>query len=118
MSLVASRVSLVHRTRIQRDQNASSLNAAGAQESPDWQDHLTGVRCRFWTSTGREVLDPTTDVVAEDMRMIVPLGTDVTEQDRLAGVCYRDDFIATGPIGIRAVIQRKDHLELLLVRIA
>ena len=118
MSLVSSRLALIHRTRIQRDQNAGVLNPAGAPESPDWQDHLTGQPCRFWTNTGREVLDPTTDVVAEDMRMVLPLGTDVTEQDRLAGICYRDDFIAQGPIGIRAVVQRRDHLELFLTRIA
>lgn len=118
MSLASSRVSLIHRTRIERDQNAGQLNDVGAVETPDWQPDETLTECRFWTSVGREQLDATTSVVAEDMRMIVPLGTDVTEQDRLAGVCYRDEFIAQGPIGIRAVLERKDHLELILVRIA
>jgi len=118
MSLIASRASLIHRTRIERDQNAGELNDAGAVESPDWQPFDDLTRCRFWTNTGREVLDATVSVVDEDMRMIVPLDTDVTERDRLAGVCYRGQFIATGPIGIRAVVRRTDHLELFLVRIS
>jgi hypothetical protein len=51
--------------------------------------------------------------------MIVPLGSDVTEQDRIsaAGVTYRGTTIITGPIGIRAVNPRKDHLELILTRV-
>lgn len=117
MSLASSRVNLVHRTRIERDQNAGQLNDAGAVQAPDWQADENLTRCRFWTNTGREVLDATSSVVGEDMRMIVPLDTSVTEQDRLRGVCYRDEFIATGPIGIRAVVRRSDHLELFLVRI-
>lgn len=118
MSLISSRVNLTHRTRIERDQNAGTLNDAGAVDTPDWQPFDDLTRCRFWVNTGREVLDATTSVVGEDMRMIVPADTDVTERDRLAGVCYRGKFIATGPIGIRAVVRRKDHLELFLVRIS
>ena len=117
MSLISARVNLTHRTRIERDQNAGTLNDAGAVHAPDWQANADLTRCRFWVNTGREILDATTSVVDEDMRMIVPADTDVTEQDRLAGVCYRGQFIAAGPIGIRAVVRRKDHLELFLVRI-
>jgi hypothetical protein len=118
MTLIGSRANLTHRTRIERDANAGAVNDVGAEEAPDWQPYDDLTRCRFWVNTGREVLDASTTAVDEDMRMIVPLDTDVTERDRLAGVCYRDQFIATGPIGIRAVVRRKDHLELFLVRIS
>lgn len=109
---------LTHQTTVQRDANANTLNAAGAQESPSWGDHLTDLPCRFWTTSGREQLDPTTSVVAEQMKMIVELGTDVTEQDRLSDITVQGSVIAEGPIGIRAVIAREDHLELVLERIS
>lgn len=118
MSLVSSGVNLTHVTTVQRDANAGQLNAAGAQESPSWGDHLTDLPCRAWTSAGREQLDATTSVVVEDMRCIVPLDTDVTAQDRLNGVtdAYGQPIIS-GLVGIRAVVHRKDHLELFLVQI-
>lgn len=118
MSLVSSGVNLTHVTTIQRDTNAGSV-IDGVQQAPSWSDHLTDLPCRAWTSTGREQLDPTTSIVVEDMRCVVPLGTDVTEQDRLNGVtdAYGQTVI-DGLAGIRAVIARKDHLELTLVRIS
>ena len=119
MSLVSTGLILTHRTTVQRDANAGELNDVGAQASPDWSDHLTGLVCRAWTSTGREQLDPTTSVVIEDQRLIVQLGTDVTEQDRINGVTdeYGNTVIA-GIVGIRAVIHRDDHLELILVQVS
>lgn len=119
MSLTTIALLCTHRTTVQRDANAGTLNAAGAQASPAWSDHLVGLPCRAWTSAGREQLDATTSVVIEDMRAIVQLGTDVTEQDRLNGVVdeYGNEVIS-GLVGIRAVITRADHLELILVRIS
>jgi len=119
MSLVSSGVNLTHSTTVQRDANADTVNAAGAQESPDWADHITDLPCRAWTNAGREQFDATTSVVVEDMRCIVDLGTDVTEQDRLNGVtdAYGQSII-DGLVSVRAVITRKDHLELILVRIS
>lgn len=119
MSLVTIALSCTHRTTVQRDANADTLNAVGAQESPAWSDHLTDLPCRAWTTAGREQLDATTSVVVEDTRCIVALGTDVTEQDRLNGVTDKDgNTIIAGLIGIRAVIAHTDHLELMLVRIS
>ena len=118
MSLVSTGLSLTHRTTVQRDSNAGVVTD-GVQQPPSWADHLTELRCRAWTSAGREQLDPTTSVVVEDMRCIVQLGTDVNEQDRLNGVTDDEgNTIISGIVGIRAVIHRKDHLELILVRIS
>ena len=118
MSLVSTGLSLTHRATVERDANADVVTD-GVQQSPSWSDHLTGLPCRAWTSAGREQLDPTTSVVVEDMRCIVQLGTDITEQDRLNGVT--DEYgnsVIDGIVGVRAVIHRKDHLELILVRIS
>jgi len=118
MSLISSRVALVHTATVQRDANAGVVTN-GVQQAPSWSDHLTGLACRAWTTAGREILDPTTSVIVEDMRVIVPLGTDVNEQDRLTGVVDREgNSVINGTVGIRAVITRKDHLELILVRVS
>lgn len=110
---------LDHLTTVQRDANAGQLNSVGAQASPSWSDHLTGLICHAWTNAGREQIDATTSVVVEDMRCIVELGTDITEQDRLNGVTDADgNPVINGLIGIRAVIARADHLELILVRLS
>src|SRR5690242_10787800 len=100
MSLVSSRLSLTHSCTIQRDANLGTPDDWGTPSTPDWQDHLTGQPCRAWTMAGREQMDSSTTAVIEDMRMIVPLGTDVTEQDRVGDVTYRGDTIIVGPTGI------------------
>lgn len=117
MSLVASRVSLTHRCTIER--GSASDDDWGTPGVPDWEDHLTDLPCRLWASTGREVIaNQTTLTPVEDLHMILSIGTDVTTSDRVAVVTYRSDTIAAGPLGIRAILPRRDHLELLLVRVA
>jgi hypothetical protein len=119
VSLVASRLSLIHRCTIERDDNAGSTSADGWGDPPDWQAHLTDLACRWWTSGGREtVTDKDTTVAVDSQMLIVPLDTDVTEQDRVNDITYRGVAITGGPIGIRAVNPKKDHLELILMRIA
>jgi hypothetical protein len=118
MSLASSRLSLTHLVTTQRDASAAVDGGWGNPDAPNWKDNLTNVPCRVWTAAGRETVDATTTVVVEDARMIVPLGTDVTERDRLGDVTFRGAVIFAGPTSVRAVLQRADHLELVLVRLA
>lgn len=119
MSLVGSRLSLIHRCTTERDDNADTDNGWNNPQTPDWQENLSDLPCRFWADAGREVIESTTTVVPiEDMRMIVPLDTDVTTSDRIASVTYRGDTIQAGPLGIRAILPRRDHLELVLVKVS
>lgn len=115
MSLVSSGLSLIHVTTVERDESEPA--GWGDASVPDWQPHLTSLRCRYWATFGREQMDAESQVVIEDMRLIVPLGTDVTEKDRLGDITYQGTTIVTGPVGIRAVLAHKDHLELILVRL-
>jgi hypothetical protein len=117
MSLVATRANLTHRCTIERDQNAGTLDE-GAVQAADWQAHLTDLRCRAWMSTGDEqIADGTTIVQAASVRVIVPAGTDVTDADRVASVTYRGETYVAGPLGVRAVLRRKDHTELVCQRV-
>jgi hypothetical protein len=118
MSLVGTRLSLTHLTTTRRDANAATSNDWGQPDTPNWQDHITNLVCRYWVTAGQEQATNTSTVVVEDMRLIVPLGTDVTERDQLGDITDRGTVIVTGPIGIRAVLHNHDHLELVLVRIS
>jgi hypothetical protein len=119
VSLIGARLSLTHRCMIERAANTASLDEWGAPDPADWQPHLSDQPCRTWATAGREaVTDTTTLVVAEDIRLILPVDADVTEQDRVVSVTSRSVTIQEGPLSIRAVLQRRDHLELVLVRIA
>lgn len=119
MSLVGSRLSLIHRCTIERAANAASLDSWNTPDPPDWQPHLEGVPCRSWVTAGREIVtDKSTLTVVEDARLIVSLGTDVTEGDRIASVTYRGGTIQDGPLGIRAVLAHRDHIELVLAKVS
>lgn len=116
MSLVSTGLALTHRTTIERDGSAGT-DDWGTPDVPDWQPHQTDLPCRLWAVTGREDVDGGVHTV-ESLRMIVPLGTDVTVRDRIGDVTSRGVIVANGPLSIRAILPRKDHLDLVLARIA
>lgn len=118
MSLITSRLSLTQRCTIERDANAGNDDSWGeGNATPDWQPHITDLPCRAWATGGTETVTRTDTIAAiGDVTVIVPLGTDVTEQDRVASVTFRGDTIQQGPLGIRAINSRRDYLELILVK--
>lgn len=115
MSLVASRVALTHRCDIERD--AATAGSWGGTGEPDWESSITDLPCYASTSAAREPIDADRTVVVEDLRMLVPVDTDVTERDRVGDVTDRGSVIYPGPMGIEAVLRFPTHLELVLQRI-
>lgn len=114
MSSTDIRLSLIHLATIQR--GAAETDSWNVEGDPTWSDHLVDLPCFAWATAGREtVANSNTPVVVEDWRMIVQLGTDVTENDRVALVTDRGDTVIAGA-QIRSVLRNEDHLELLLVR--
>lgn len=115
MSLVSSRIGLRHRCTIQRD--AAAADSWGGTATPDWQDSATNVPCRAVEEAGREPVDKDRTVVILDRRLLVPLGTDVTERDRISSITERGTDLLDGPVNIEAVLTRRTHLELLLQKV-
>lgn len=83
---------------------------------PTWEPHLSGVACTLWAEVGPgEGADPQVTAVGVSWRMTLPVGTDVTEADRVVNV--RD---AEGrewharPLNIRQVVPRQTDLLLIL----
>lgn len=117
MSLVASRVNLTYLCTIERN-NAAGSDGRGQPGLPDWQTHLADEPCRFWAAEGNEILqgagtvEPTTR-----LHLVLRADADVTEADRVASVSYRGQTAQDGPLGIRALLRRPDHIELLLEKV-
>lgn len=112
---MAARGAMRHRATIQRD-GAAGSDDWGNPAEPDWQDHLTELSCRAWFNAGKE-LAGTVNAVVEDRRMIIPVGTDVTEADRVTAVTDRQGNPIPGFEGthrIEVVGGRRDHLILFL----
>lgn len=119
MSTYTVALACIHTCTLERDQNARSTSD-GWESSPDWQANLTDQPCYFWQTTGREdVTDKDTIVGVGQPKMMVPLGTDVTDQDRVsaAGITYQGSTLIVGPLEVRTVIAKADHLELVLAQI-
>lgn len=115
MSLVASRVALTHRTSIERA--TSTDDSWGQPGSSTWAAIQEDVPCYATTSATKEAVTADRTAVVIDLRCIVPLDTDVTEQDRLGDITERGAVIYEGPLGIEAVLRYPTHLELMLTGI-
>lgn len=118
MSLLTTRIGFDQRCTIQRDAAATDP-AWGTPGAPDWQNHLVDVPCRARDEGGREPepVDDTRTAVFLGRRIMVPLGTDVTEADRVSAVTHRGQTVMDGPMGVEAVLVRRTHLELMVERI-
>lgn len=97
-------------------------NKWGAMETEDWEV-LPSVPCKFswWHSesgrgTAREYAEPERKVNLRGGILIVALGTDVTDKDRVSSITDGEGniLIDTGPFRIVAVEQQASHLELSL----
>lgn len=113
---VASRAWLVHLCTIQRNQGTTDSHGGKAQ---DWQDHLTAQACRGWVQSGSDVVErkEQATVALQERRLMLPLGTDVTQLDRVGDVTYRGATVLDGPHIIEAVLTYVDRLELLLRKV-
>ena len=114
---MSARSRMTHRVLVQR---ATTVDDEYGMPGPStWATHIASLACWFWQRAEREVMDTNKTAIVEDLRMIVPKGTDLSEKDRINGVTdRRGTVIRTGLMGIESVISRRQHLELALRGIA
>ncbi len=116
MSLISTGVGLKYLCNIERDTSAGS-DAWGSPNTPTWTA-LASLLCHAWTSAGRESVSVDRTVVIEDRRVSLPLGTDVTERDRITSITTLSGGTHfEGPMGISSVLTYGDHIELTLERL-
>lgn len=113
---MGARQRMTMRATIERDQQAAE-DPWGHPENPDWQTHLDRLPCSMWVHVETDVTDDNMQAVVEDRRAIFPLDTDLTPTDRIAQVAdRRGQVLFDGPMRIRTVVRRADHLEVLVDR--
>lgn len=116
MSLTKSRIAFDHRCTIER--GSATADDWGQPGDPTWGANAADVHCHAWVTGGREPTSPDRTVVVVDMRLLLPLDTDVSESDRIGDITERGDVIFEGPHGIEAVLRQRDHFELILQRLS
>lgn len=107
------------------ERNDGASNGLGAETALNWQA-LSKVPCRAWWWKGSRSSDksPSAQYARPQLTlnttggdMAVPLGTDVTDEDRLAEVTDQDgNTVEKGPFRVIAVNTYNDHLELSVER--
>ena len=109
---------MVHRAVVQRD-TATGTGDWNTAPAPTWAAHLAAAKCFAWSNAGREVVDKDKTVVVEDIKAIFPLGTDITEKDRISNITDRKSVVLFGgPMGVDKIQRHVSHLEANLVKLA
>jgi hypothetical protein len=84
------------------------------QPRTDWRT-TAHVACWVWQGGGRRSQATPRIIEADDVGMIVPLGTDILSGDRVLEVYDRvGSLLYENPLPVDAVVRRRDHLEVRL----
>lgn len=114
MTAANVRARMIHRATVERDA-ATDTNAYGHAGPPDWQALDDPLVCFFYTSRGREAVTAERTAVVDELALLAPLGSDVSERDRINGIEDRaGNSVQSGVLNIRSVLRHHTHLELLL----
>lgn len=109
---------MIHRCDIQRDTGLAQQDEWGGPTSPDWHTILPGTSCYFWylpASGSRSIIDGARQVQLTVPMLVLPLGTPITDDDRLLSIKdRRGRLIQDGPLFITEIGAREDCLELKL----
>lgn len=104
---------MVHRALVER---ATYTTDAYGQPVPTWATHVASQPCYFWepwAQRGEQMGERNADIYSH--RMVVPKGTDITEEDRVNGVADRMGTVITAALfDIKQVVRKPNHLLLVL----
>lgn len=90
----------------------SRRESYGGPYSANFKPLGAPIPCFMWSTARREVTQTTRTAVIEDLRIMFPNGTDVTERDRVAQVTNRKgDVLYAGPYYLQAVRQKEGFIE-------
>ena len=111
------RARMTQRATIERN-TQTDANEYGHVGPAEWEPLADEMPCFLYSRSSRgqpESVTPDRAVVVEQMALMVPLGADVTERDRVNGVEDRSgNVLLAGVQNIRSVMRHHTHLELLI----
>lgn len=106
------------RATVQRD-TQTGTDAFGLPDAPTWTAHIASLPCFIWTKAEREVIDGEKTAILADHRMLCPLGTDITEDDRITVVKDRlGANIIANTMRVHTAIYKRSHIECWLEEVA
>ena len=113
---------MTHRALVERD-TAATRDGYGSKSKPAYASHIAALRCFFYRErgAGSSVESERTrgTVLIDNLRIMVPLGTDITEADRVNGITEVDGTVVeSGFMAVTAVTNAHDHLEVRLEKVA
>ena len=112
---MTARSRMTMRALVQRDGSTTSddLNQPAA---PAWVTHLEALACYAWAVRMEEIIDAKKTAVVERIRVMIPVGTDLSRADRILSIADRMGATQfSGPFQIDGDPQlRRTHLEISL----
>lgn len=115
---MTARSRMTQRTRVER-LTPGAIDDSGNPSPGTWAEHIAALPCWLYGSAERESVTEEKTAVVTDLKALVPLGTDITEQDRLNQVVdRRGNVIEPGLLEIDTVLYQRSHLALTLVRVS
>ena len=114
---MTARSRMTQRALVER-QTAGAVDDSGNPSPGTWATHIAALACWLYGSTEREAVTEETTAVVTDLRLLVPLRADITEQDRIRQIVdRRGTVIEPGVLGIETVLRKRGHLQLTLSRV-
>ena len=111
-----ARKMMTMRALVQRNAT-STTDVYGHPDAPSFAA-LATVACRVWSKNRKETVDGSKHALIEDIRCQMPLGTDVTELDRISAVQDRlGAEIWAGPLRIDTIQHKHTHIEMALLKV-
>jgi hypothetical protein len=110
---MSARSGMTMRAFIQRHSGAKDKLGAKGFSAVNWPD-LATIPCYAFVKSGDTVHTPGLSADLTRYRARVPLGTDITSDDRIAKIQDRNGAQLFGLSDIDAVFRRSNHIELRL----
>jgi hypothetical protein len=111
---MSTRQRMTHRATVQRATTVT--DAYGLPGPPTWADHIAALACYFYEPSGQrgeQIGERNADLYSH--RLLAPAGTDVTEEDRIAGIVdRRGETVTDAVFDIKQIVRKPDHLLLVL----
>lgn len=109
---------------IQFERNDATVNLLGQTKASDWQPSVSCPGFLWWwkgskstaKSASAEYARPQVSVDVTGATIVIPLGVDVIEEDRVMHVEEGGEIVETGPFRILSVNRYSDHVEISLER--
>lgn len=115
------RARMTHRCNVERDTSIVDNNI-GARNPPNWVVQYADQPCFYFgllfQRQGRELITEMQGEAISEFGVMIPLGTDITAEDRINGITDRGGTVLVGGlINIKSILYHHTHMELKLERV-